>query len=112
MGCSRPREASLSVSVFSRCKIHNIQSVLAFSPGGLEGFPHTVLRCFANEGSGNAKCSRACACQRDRARLTEVSGIFQLVKMTEGQALLQVEPLQTESPIISKSPCGKRAFGS
>lgn len=58
-------EASLSVSVFSPRKILTIQNVLALSPGGLEGFPHTVLRCFANEGSGNAKCSRVCACQRE-----------------------------------------------
>ena len=54
------REASLSVSVFWPCKI---QSMLALSPGGLEGFPHTVLRSSANEGPGSAKCSRVCVCQ-------------------------------------------------
>lgn len=31
--------------------------------GGLEGFPHTVLRCFANESSGDGKCSPVCVCQ-------------------------------------------------
>lgn len=59
---ARQREASFSVSVFSPCKI---RSALARSPGGLEEFPHTVLRCSANEGPGNAKCSRVCACQRE-----------------------------------------------
>lgn len=57
-----PRAASLSVSVFLPRKT---RSVLALSPGGLEGFPHTVLRSSANEGPGNAKCSRGCACQQE-----------------------------------------------
>ena len=56
------REASLSVLMFLS---HKIRSVLALSPGGLEGFPHTVLRSSANEGPGNAKCSRVCACQQE-----------------------------------------------
>lgn len=59
-GLQLPRAASLSASVFSPRKI---PSVLALSPGGLEGFPYTVLRSSANEGPGNAKCSRACVCQ-------------------------------------------------
>ena len=54
--------ATLSVSVFLPRKI---RSVLAPSPGGLEGFPHTVLRSSANEGPGNAECSCARACQRE-----------------------------------------------
>lgn len=70
---TRPR-AAVSVSVFSPRKT---RSLLALRPGGLEGFPHTVLRSSANEGPGNAKCSRGlCVPTSNQARLTGLSGIL------------------------------------
>lgn len=71
-GCALGAEAwlwaTLSVSAFSP---RNTRSVLAPSPGGLEGLPHTVLRSSANEGPGSAKCSRACVRQRDTGRSSQ-----------------------------------------
>ena len=82
--------------------------MLALSPGGLEGFPHTVLRSSANEGPGNAKCPRVCVCQPEAGHCSR-----EPMGNSGGGAAPCPHPrgCPPGPPPHSRSPHGQRALG-